>query len=383
MHQLIKSLPPPSPKPHTPHHLCIADILLLSDDDGGGEEGEADGDGDEEAEAEIVGAMNGFRRQQLANASCGFECASPRRVVSRLFRRLRERRRCVHCGDGDEKEPVDDRSPSLSSLTLEAKGGSGDEGSSVGTAKSDDSGPFIKDNRFNMGIACSMLYLIASSKNELSKMKELRTDVEMLLQNVKEEMRRKDSISETSISKASPTASCLTDLKEVSRCGSLLSSRATTAPYVLQGEETITISSLSIVCDESRKESVEGMDQLEAELEAELGRLQLQLETESFPQSKKITGNNSTAKRSGSLSLGEVVDPDESMTEVHGGVPPIELERRLHELLESRQQERIKELEAALDCIKLKLSEKEREAKWWKDTALLMSCHVPEPPDRS
>ncbi|PKI53226.1 hypothetical protein CRG98_026358 [Punica granatum] len=125
------------------------------------------------------------------------------------------------------------------------------------------------------------------------------------------------------------------------------------------------------------------MDQLEAELEAELERLQLQLETESYPQSKKITGNDSTTKRSGSLSLGEVVDLDDSMTEVHGGVPPIELERRLHELLESRQQERIKELEASLKCIKLKLSEKGREAKWWKDTALLMSSHVPEPPDLS
>ena len=61
------------------------------------------------------------------------------------------------------------------------------------------------------------------------------------------------------------------------------------------------------------------------------------------------------------------------------GVPPTELEIRLHELLEARQQERVEELEAALECTIHKLHEKEIEVSWWKDTARLISQHVPGP----
>lgn len=128
MQQLIKSLHGHSPKPY-PLHLRVADILHLSDDDSGGE-----------GEEELVGAMNGFRKHKQAEVICGFECSSPRRVVSRLFRRLKERRRPVTWREGNEKESVDGHSPSLSSWTSDAKSGGGDGGSSVGIAKSDESG---------------------------------------------------------------------------------------------------------------------------------------------------------------------------------------------------------------------------------------------------
>lgn len=94
----------------------------------------------------------------------------------------------------------------------------------------------------------------------------------------------------------------------------------------------------------------------------------------------QIAGHDSSTGSSSNLSLGEVIDLNEAPIQVHSGVPPIELERKLHELLESRQQERIKELEAALECTRQKLSEKEREAMWWKATALHMSHHAPESP---
>lgn len=42
--------------------------------------------------------------------------------------------------EGNEKESVDGHSPSLSSWTSDAKSGGGDGGSSVGIAKSDESG---------------------------------------------------------------------------------------------------------------------------------------------------------------------------------------------------------------------------------------------------
>lgn len=58
-------------------------------------------------------------------------------------------------------------------------------------------------------------------------------------------------------------------------------------------------------------------------------------------------------------------------------VPPVELERRLHEVLEERQQQRIYELETALERAMHYLEEKQRELSWWKDTARLVSQHVP------
>jgi hypothetical protein len=53
----------------------------------------------------------------------------------------------------------------------------------------------------------------------------------------------------------------------------------------------------------------------------------------------------------------------------HGGVSARELERRLHELLRSRHEARIAELESALERARRKLEEKEREACRWRDTA--------------
>lgn len=78
------------------------------------------------------------------------------------------------------------------------------------------------------------------------------------------------------------------------------------------------------------------------------------------------------------MSSGEVIDPQYVENSEFCGVPPLEVERRLHELLEGRQEERIKELEAHLESMQRKLQEKEVEVAWWKDTAKLISKQVPE-----
>lgn len=75
-----------------------------------------------------------------------------------------------------------------------------------------------------------------------------------------------------------------------------------------------------------------------------------------------------------------IVGPREIHSEAQREVSPIELERKLHELLEARQEERIQELEEALEYTKTKLREKEIEVSWWKDTARIISHHVPESP---
>ncbi|KAI4983827.1 hypothetical protein ZWY2020_025693 [Hordeum vulgare] len=60
-------------------------------------------------------------------------------------------------------------------------------------------------------------------------------------------------------------------------------------------------------------------------------------------------------------------------------VSAVELERRLHELLHERNQERIEELEAALRRAEKRLFNKEMEASLWKDTAKMAFRHDHDP----
>jgi len=62
----------------------------------------------------------------------------------------------------------------------------------------------------------------------------------------------------------------------------------------------------------------------------------------------------------------------------HGGVSARELERRLHQLLQSRHEARIVELESALERARWKLRETEREACRWRDTAKLATRFADE-----
>ncbi|ERN18691.1 hypothetical protein AMTR_s00065p00206240 [Amborella trichopoda] len=116
-------------------------------------------------------------------------------------------------------------------------------------------------------------------------------------------------------------------------------------------------------------------DQLEAELEAELEVLQLNLDTEYFSQKKNhqreetVVDDYCRLDGSNELSVEEI--PREEVMSEYCGVSASELERRLHELLEKRQQERITELENALECSERRLLEKETEVSWWRENAKL------------
>ncbi|KAJ6862147.1 hypothetical protein NC652_039096 [Populus alba x Populus x berolinensis] len=236
----------------------------------------------------------------------------------------------------------------------------------------------------NLGVGCCLLHLIAASKNELDKMLEMRMQMEKLLDNVREELRKKDGLSKPS----NVCAYSTTHIVDGPDFETQLSPQIFTSSYVLPGSSAIT------VCDHSlrwetpmQEECSEGMDKLEAELEVELERLQLHLDTVDnsvkCPQKKGrwVTNEDIATSKSQTGSSGEVVafvfEDQAAGSEEHRGVPPRELEQRLHELLESRQQEHIRELEAKLECLEHKLREKEMEVSWWKDTARLISRHLP------
>ncbi|KAK8980347.1 hypothetical protein V6N11_061558 [Hibiscus sabdariffa] len=204
---------------------------------------------------------------------------------------------------------------------------------------------------------CCLLHLIAESKNELQKMAELRIQMESVLQTTKEGLLNKDLLGSKNIQSKEGDG-----VEKSSGFNSNLISNKLLFDQSSKAE------------DAPKDDCLEGMDRLEAELEVELERLQLLLD------SGKFSSNPPEDCKSCSLSHGEVINvEEENCQESHCGVPPYELERKLHELLETRQEQEIRELETALESAKQELREKEREISWWKDTAHLMLEHVRQP----
>ncbi|KAE8735904.1 Actin-binding FH2 protein isoform 1 [Hibiscus syriacus] len=164
---------------------------------------------------------------------------------------------------------------------------------------------FGRESKFNVGIRCCLLHLIAESKDELQKITELRIQMESLLQTVKEGLLNKDSL----------------------------------VPKNLESNEGDGLSNETLFdkkCDDAPKEDrVEGMDRLEAELEVELKRLQLLLDSGKFPTNPPEKTIEEVQRKNG-----------KARPDWHCGVPPYELERKLHELLETRQEQQITELQA-------------------------------------
>ncbi|KAI5073801.1 hypothetical protein GOP47_0011814 [Adiantum capillus-veneris] len=136
-----------------------------------------------------------------------------------------------------------------------------------------------------------------------------------------------------------------------------------------------------------------GFDYLEAELEAELQLIELNLSNteQAECESKQIQFFQNDWQPEGDEN-GYVDNPEEDDTsyvdidiydpvamhdagQVHESdfvVPPLELERRLWQVLEQRHEERICELENDLRVTQETVTAKEMEVRWWKDRVLLL-----------
>ncbi|KAK2392048.1 protein POLAR LOCALIZATION DURING ASYMMETRIC DIVISION AND REDISTRIBUTION [Trifolium repens] len=215
-------------------------------------------------------------------------------------------------------------------------------------------------------------------------MVELRKEMEAILQNMKGEHQIKDVVVK-SLKQCDDVLACsITDIQEVS-CSNSHPSVHSLKPYVqpeLKSNVVVSNRFLDYNIGE-QDECAEEMNELQAEFEYELQRLQLYLDGEDTfedAQQERVEGavNDSNVK-SDSSSFGEIImEPQEPSYDMSSGVSPIELERRLHELLEARLEERILELESALEYATQKLNEKEIRINWWEDTARHVPHHVPE-----
>ncbi|PIA60299.1 hypothetical protein AQUCO_00300061v1 [Aquilegia coerulea] len=239
-----------------------------------------------------------------------------------------------------------------------------------------------KDVPFNMGVGFGLVFIIAAYRNELSKMAELKKEMELLISNFKIVVLRKDDVaSESSQSNNNDsTFSVVENTSEIS----LIQNNAIIPSGSLRLErKTVLEHDPHSVTDtpNGQEYSAVQLHQLEAELEKELERLQLTLDEEEewlghrlFRQ-KEINIENTdsikTVKTSEEMKGSQLLDCENSYI-----ICPRELERRLFELLEEKQQKRINELESALKHSEKKLLEKEMEVNWWRDSARLASPQV-------
>ncbi|CAL5051456.1 unnamed protein product [Urochloa decumbens] len=255
----------------------------------------------------------------------------------------------------------------------------------------------------NLGLGASLVLLLSKSAVELNKMVELRAQMEALVSEIRQAARWKESASNGGAPAVSEESN-----------GSSAATTAVKDPIAFPAAENDAASNCSRT---TARAGAVVMDQLEAELQAELGRMQraggtdrtahggdhriapmegleLPLLKVKTKAGKAIVDGAAAAKDHGEVVDGNVDDEEEEeydeaeeedeeedeegydedgTSPPHGGVSARALERRLHELLQKRQQERIVELESALDAAQRRLHEKEREVVWWRDAAKLVS----------
>ncbi|CAM9001753.1 unnamed protein product [Rhodiola kirilowii] len=334
-------------------------------------------------DAEICGDVD---RDDLAT----FQCITPSKLLGKWVRKMRRGKSGTARKKGGEVD--DDRKMQSECLTkysrekpfrcMVVEENCETPNESVG------SGLQEQMASFRLGAGLGLALVVAASKSELDKMMELRKQMEMIVEDAKEELRCKATVCKSSQSCENPTCSTITIEESLNSNGGVSDPSCMgsgSSPYIDVDDKDspyIEIDDKEWCKGQCKEERcvLNGMDQLESELEAELRLLELRLDSEDISRDNQVHVQESSDGGCESRSYEEEVnhanDPIDTFTEAYYGISPRELESRLHELLEAQQQERIKELEAALHRTKQKLRKKEVEVSWWKDTAHLISQHV-------
>ncbi|TVU12296.1 hypothetical protein EJB05_45933, partial [Eragrostis curvula] len=369
-------------------------------------------------------------RAHLARTGSGVDCqASPRSLLSRILLRggggdgggggfgcrVRLPRRygkeerkdgSVEQGGDTPRVKVVERPPPELPLIETPR-------SSLGTRKK----PEEELVSMNLGLGASLVLLLSKSAVELNKMVELRAQMEALVSEIRHAAQRKEKENDSAIAPVPASTS------QESNGSSSATTTAVKDPIAFPAADVDAASNCSRTTDTalSGRAGVV-IDRMEAELQVELNRLQrgstvhgdkraAPMQGLELPMLKvKTKGNvvpdspsrscvdDDGAKDDGDEVEGNAEDEEEEDNEEyeeadeeedhddedeercdgdtsppHGGVSARALERRLHELLQRRQQERIVELESALDSAQRRLHEKEREVVWWRDAAKLVS----------
>ncbi|XP_009769422.1 protein POLAR LOCALIZATION DURING ASYMMETRIC DIVISION AND REDISTRIBUTION [Nicotiana tabacum] len=309
-------------------------------------------------------ACTEIRKRRSAETTCtrSFStCISPRWILSRWFetKKVKEQQ-LQYVSRKKEKKINRKKKDYLTRLERES--------SSPSTALE---GGDKKADSLNLGIGFGLIYLFNATKNELNKIVEIRREMEILLHNSKVEFQNQGRIRRNLSDSRAKISHHDSDYVE---------QFAYSTDIEEESEITCSHDHTAFNCKSMKgNERNLEMNQLEAELEVELERLQFHSDSEvmlKYPTQQNAEIMDSS-EGSISTSFTEVYNPNACVTIESCGVPAEELNRKLHELLQTRQEERIKELESALESAMQKLEEKEKEICWWRDTAKVISQQVP------
>ncbi|URD93994.1 hypothetical protein MUK42_18786 [Musa troglodytarum] len=305
----------------------------------------------------------------------------------------------------EEEEEAKVEEPAVAA-SVEGKGiGSGESNLAINAGKQSDA------VSLNLGMGVGLVFLLTRSATEINKMEQLRAQMEILLKDIKDEMHNKGVSSHraepNNVASSASNSSTEPEAETRSKCAPITRNTARVSMHLMEAEMEVELQRLQ--CAVGRKLSslpphrmlaAENADAPESfhgsfreayegggggsiqcgvsahELARRLNQLVQARQQEGIAElesSFTCTGNSHIGEDDG-----EVTEVHEEDGGYYRGVSARELERRLHELLETRQQERIAELESALECAERKLREKESEVCWWRDSARLVSQHKRE-----
>ncbi|VAI56031.1 unnamed protein product [Triticum turgidum subsp. durum] len=262
------------------------------------------------------------------------------------------------------------------------------------------------------GMGLSLLFLLAKTCVELNKMAEVRAEMEGLLREMRDQLvvrttkvatttdspcqchasssTRTDGQGAGATSSSSPEPARRRHFRRDRRAGR---KRRDGPFYALTGNPLFDLDREPCghaAASSSAMETASGASETSSEVEnptssmaVDVAGAQLQLNCRTEQGTPESSDGESFIELDGGFGAGagrggysarrrrDSEDGHEEEERGDEGVPAVELERRLQELLHRRSRERIEELEASLRRAERKVMEKEMEARLWKDTAKL------------
>lgn len=207
-----------------------------------------------------------------------------------------------------------------------------------------------------LGISIGIISSFITNKREVDKLKDLLKQTENLVQDLEEELEMKDSVTVKELAKENYESHDTCDHSFFDRAPNSFSPEQNMDKY--DGRDSY---------DRKAEEFSESMSKIEAELEAELERLGLNVNTSTTERRlidlaeldpdliTDFAQGELRADIVGGLAVAQPKSNEEASSNstahhcANYAVSPRELSLRLHEVIQSRLEERVQELEAALE----------------------------------
>lgn len=200
---------------------------------------------------------------------------------------------------------------------------------------------------FCLGVSIGITYSTLANKSEVTKLKDVLKQAENLVQDLQEELEMNDSVT-------------VKELVSVNKDNVFLYEHVTSidneklmAAHLQTNSEVLINYGVEKSDTHKAPENLESMNQIEAELEAELERLELNLKVSTLPAKPSDDDDNELDADMAELVQGEFraeigSSSSTSPCSPKQGVSPRDLSLRLHQVIQSRLEQRIMELETAL-----------------------------------